>query len=298
MFTVEDAFLKFKSRLELRPNESADVIRRHNEVREVIRAKFSVDRDFLTGSYARHTKTKPLQDVDVFCVLNKEKEGHYLDEPSSKLVEDFRKVLADHYGKENVCSDERCVTVRFGTPTGGEEEEEKVFSIDVVPAFDAGRAYKIPDSGSTEDWLKTDPEIHAEEATAANKAFNEQWKPVVKMIKKWNRNHGRPVPTSFLLEVMALDILYPPFSSGYARELKSFFATAAGRIYETWEDPAGVGPAVSHGLTDVQRATASAKMIETGKAIDQAILLKKQGKEGEALRVWRERVFGPMFPLS
>lgn len=299
MFTVEDAFLKFKSRLEeLTEREQKDVSRRHNEVREIIRAKFTVDRDFLTGSYARHTKTKPLQDVDIFCVLNEKEEGHYLDKPSSTLVEDFRKALADHYRKENVSSDERCVTVRFGTPSGGEFEEEKVFSIDAVPAFDAGHAYKIPDSGSTADWLKTDPEIHAEKATAANKAFNEQWKPMVKMIKKWNRNQGRPVPASFLLEVMSLDILYSPFSAGYPSELKSFFATAAQRIYETWDDPAGVGPAVSDGMTNAQRATAASKMIETGKAIDLAIQLKKQGKENDALRIWRDRVFGPMFPLS
>ncbi|NJL94042.1 MAG: hypothetical protein HC915_10075, partial [Anaerolineae bacterium] len=57
-------------RLELSETERQDTIRRHNEVRECIRAKFDIDRDFLTGSYARHTKTKPLKDVDIFFVLS------------------------------------------------------------------------------------------------------------------------------------------------------------------------------------------------------------------------------------
>lgn len=298
MFTVNQAFIKFKSRLEISTTEQNDAVRRHTEVRDVIRAKFSLDDDFLTGSYRRHTKTKPLQDVDVFCVLNQEKEGHYLKKPSSALVEAFRQTLADHYGKENVEADPRCVIVRYGKPAGTETEEEKVFSIDVAPAFVDGDNYKMPDSGSATDWLETNPKVHAEKATEANKGFSEEWKPMIKMIKRWNRFHSCPVPSSFLLEVMALDILYPPFSGGYARELKSFFATASVRIYETWADPAGVGPNVCAGLSQTQRQNASLKMKEIGKAIDRAIQLEVSESHNAANRIWREEVFGPMFPLS
>ncbi len=63
---------------------------------------------------------------------------------------------------------------------------------------------------------------------------------LVKMIKKWNQTNGKPVKPSFLLEVMALEILVPPFSGGYPYELKSFFSTAAERIGEVWADPAGL----------------------------------------------------------
>lgn len=298
MFAVNDAFRKFKSRLEISDKEESDASRRHNEVREVIRAKFAVDDDFLTGSYRRHTKTKPLQDVDIFCVLNSEKEGHYLQKPSSCLIEDFRKVLVDHYGADNIESDARCVIIRFGKPTGVEVEDEKVFSIDVAPAFADENDYKIPNSGAQTDWLKTNPKVHADKSTEANKLFNGEWKPMVKMIKRWNSFHSCPVPTSFLLEVMALDILYPPFSGGYGRELKAFFATAATRVHEIWPDPAGVGPNVCDGISQAQRQEAAIKMKETGKAIDQAILLEGRTSYDAANRIWREQVFGPMFPLS
>lgn len=298
MFTVAEAFLKFKSRLEISPQESDDAIRRHNEVREVLRANFAVDDDFLTGSYRRHTKTKPLQDVDIFCVLSAEKEGHYLKKSSSVVLDDFRQVLADKYGRQNVDQDARCVVVRFGTPTFGENDEDKVFSIDVAPAFVSGTNYKIPNAGAAQEWLLTNPKKHAEQATEANQNFDEQWKPLVKMIKKWNKTQGSPVPSSFLLEVMALQILYASFQGGYPRELKSFFATAATGIFDTWADPAGVGSNVTDDLTLAQRQTIADAMRATGKSVDLAILYQTRGQDAQANRIWREQVFGPLFPLS
>ena len=298
-FTVDDAFKKFKSRLELTSKEQESTSRRHIEVRDVVKKSFTLDRDFLTGSYKRYTKIRPLLDVDVFCVLNEDKEGYRRDKTSSTLIEDLRKALADYYGTNNVQSDRRCVTVRFGTPSkSNEEDEEEVFSIDVVPAFDEEKHYKIPDTQIVADWAETDPEVHAEKSSAANAAFSSEWVPLVKMIKKWNSTQGRPIEPSFLLEVMALELLHPPFSGGYIYELKSFFATVAARIDETWEDPAGLGPPVSDQMTVIRRASAKEALYQVGKHIDLAIQLRKQGRENESLRVWREKIFGPMFPLS
>ena len=66
MTSVNEAFETFRQRLELSDTESKNASKRHNEVRDCIRAKFSVDRDFLTGSYDRHTKTKPLTEELAF----------------------------------------------------------------------------------------------------------------------------------------------------------------------------------------------------------------------------------------
>ena len=69
MITVNEAFETFRQRLELSETERTNASKRHTEVRACIRANFSVDRDCLTGSYDRHTKTKPLKDVDIFFAL-------------------------------------------------------------------------------------------------------------------------------------------------------------------------------------------------------------------------------------
>lgn len=293
MISTLDAFKKFKSRLELRDGEQTKASKLQKEVRALVSSRFSIDRDFLTGSYKRHTKTRPLKDVDIFFVLNKEREKKYLDKPLD-LLEDVQKVLEPVYGDKNVKIGRRSVGVDLPYDP---LDEDKILSIDVVPAFDEGSYYKIPDS-TLKAWVKTDPEIHAEEATAANRSFDGQWKPMVKMIKKWNETQGKPIKPSFLLEVMAMQILYPPFSGGYIYELKSFFATAAERIGESWPDPAGLGAPVSDQMDPTRITLARQKLYEAGKYIDQAIQADKRGSQSAALRIWRDNVFGDMFPLS
>ncbi len=295
MITLPEAFAKFKSRLELTATEQEDVSARHQRVREIVRNEFSLENDFLSGSYGRRTKTKPLKDVDIFCILH-EDEDKYLSKPPAELLEAFRKVLAKAYGETCVSTGRRSIRVSFGIKET--EAEGKVMSIDVVPAFPNGKAYQIPDPRSSPGWTKTDPEIHAEKATAANKAFNEEWVPVVKMLKKWNNVHDKPIKPSFLVEVMALDLFCPPFSGGYVYELKGFFATAAARITDTWEDPARLGPPVSDEMDAGRCQLAAHELREAGRNVDLAIQLARQGKNGDALRIWRDKIFGDMFPLS
>jgi hypothetical protein len=296
MLTVEEAFKKFRSRLELNTREQEDTSRRHKEVREIVGNAFGVEHDFLTGSYARWTKTKPLKDVDIFFVLDRDKEGRYLDESPSEIQNDLCEILAQHYGGDNVSPGRHAVQVRFRSANA--QEDDAVMSVDAVPAFATDQGYRIPSPGVGGGWTLTNPTIHKEKATAANKAFGEEWKPMVKMIKRWNETQGKPIKPSFLIEVLALEILYPRFSGGYVYELKSFFATAAERIDETWEDPAGLGPPVSEEMDAGRCANAKTALKASGRHVDSAIRLQRQGNNGGALKVWRENVFGKRFPLS
>jgi predicted nucleotidyltransferase len=296
MLSLDDAFAKFKSRQELTAREQADVSRRHLEVRQLVSGGLRVERDFLTGSYKRWTKTRPLSDVDVFCVLHKDEHGYRERHPSA-ILDRIETILSPVYGSAHVTADRMAVTVDFGVSVNEEEEsDDKVLSIDVVPAFSLGDHYEIPDA-LLGRWIETNPEIHAQLAVDAQDAYDREWKPLVRMIKKWNREHGRPVKPSFLLEVMALALLVPPFSGGYPYELKSFFASAADRIHENWPDPAGLGPAVSSGMTTAEKGGAQQALLSAENTVTLAIRLALQGKNGEALRTWRG-LFGPQFPLS
>lgn len=51
MLNTDEAFDKFRKRLELSETERRDAARRHSEVRECIRAGFDLKTDFLSGSY-------------------------------------------------------------------------------------------------------------------------------------------------------------------------------------------------------------------------------------------------------
>lgn len=296
MLTLDEAFAKFKSRQELTEREQADVSRRHNEVRDVVALGLRIERDFLSGSYSRWTKTRPLKDVDVFSVLHDEERAYRQRDPRA-ILERLEEILVPVYGDDHVKIDRMAVTVDFGVPVNEEDEtDDKVMSIDVVPAFPQDDHYEIPDA-LLGTWIETNPEIHAELAVGAHEAYQREWKPLVRMIKKWNRHQGKPVAPSFLLEVMAIELLVPPFSGGYPYELKSFFASAANRIYETWPDPAGIGPAVSSGMTTEQKDAARQAFLKAEGMVSQAILLSRNGKNGEALHTWRA-LFGPHFPLS
>jgi hypothetical protein len=179
-----------------------------------------------------------------------------------------------------------------------EDISDEVVSFDVVPAFAEGHHYLIPDD-FTGEWVATNPKVHEDLAAATNKAFSDQWKPLVKMIKKWNEVNGRPIEPSFLIEVMALNLITGPWTGSHARELRQFFASAADRITDVWPDPAGLGPDVSGVLDEdpAKMAIAVKALREAEAACTNAITLEQTGVIGDALKAWRE-LFGPLFPLS
>lgn len=297
MITVNEAFEKFKSRLEPGQREQDDAISRRERVKAILDENFTLERVIITGSYARWTKIKPLRDVDLFCVLNKQAEGDYLKKSSRILLDEFAKSLTKEYGAQNVKTYDKCVTVNFGEPTV--EDPDRVFSIDVVPAFEDGKAYTIPDAYHATGWMKTDPEAHKELSTSANKAMDGKWVPLVKMLKKCNQHQSKPIDPSFLVEVMALQLIQGPFSEGgYKYEIKSFIGSAQQQIENVWPDPAGHGSPVSDQMTATKKQAAKATLKKVSEAIDRAINHERSGRIGEALATWRSDVFGDMFPLS
>lgn len=300
MLTTAEAFTKFRSRLELNDREQDDASRRQREIRDHMDEEFDVDHDFLTGSYARHTKTKPLKDVDIFCVLG-EDERHYRDEPPDNLLTAVENALGKKYGRSRVKKQRRSVTVDFGVKPDAEDKTDyRVVSFDVVPAFASGKNYEIPDTGANDGaggWTKTNPTIHADKAVEAQEAYSREWKGLVRMMKYWNNHHDKPIKPSFLIEVIALEVLHAPFGGDRAREMQFFFAALAGRIYDKWEDPARLGPPVSDSM-DATRCTAAERALRSAeREAAHAINLSRHGRQGDALKAWRN-LFGPMFPLS
>lgn len=298
MLTTEEAFAKFRSRLELNEREQRDASNRQKEIRAHMNASFDIDHDFLSGSYKRHTKTKPLKDVDIFCVLGDE-ERNYRKKAPSELLGAVTKALAQQYGASCVSQQRRSVNIDLGVrPDAEDKTDYRVVSFDVVPAFSLDDDYEIPDTGvAGGGWTKTNPRIHEVKAIAAQDAYGGEWKGLVRMVKYWNNNHDKPVRPSFLLEVMALEILHPPYNGDRAREMQFFFATAAGRIHDTWNDPAGLGPPVSDGMDAAKRSAAGRVLTAAEREAAHAIALGRLGKQGEALQAWR-KLFGPLFPLS
>lgn len=295
MLSPNEAFRKFRRNLETTETEDKSASSRQRRIRtQLDNSTLEIDNDFLTGAYIRHTKTKPLRDVDIMIVLS---DIRYLDRHPRDVLEAVRDVLAPLYGENRVCCDRFAVRVDFGV-TVVDDVSTEVVSFDVVPAFVHKDHYLIPDDVLGE-WIHTNPKVHADMATEANQNFGEQWKPLVKMIKKWNDVHGRPIEPSFLIEVMALELITGEWTGDFRRELRQFFASAADSIDKTWPDPARLGPDISDLLdTDpAKMARAQAALREAEAACTTAINLERTGHTGDALAAWRA-LFGPLFPLS
>jgi hypothetical protein len=296
MLITKEAFEKFRQRLELSDTEQKDAQKRHTEVRACICDGFAVDADFLSGSYRRHTKTKPLKDVDILFVLGTTEKWRQ-DHPPCQMLEAFATHLKKTYsGTDQIDVGRRAVTIEFEKSYYPKGHEGKVLSIDAVPAFAvAGGDYEIPDK-ITSTWIKTNPNTHRDQATAKNKALDGQWIPLVKMVKGWNRANGRPIRPSFLIEVMAEELVEAPFST-YPDEVRNFFAAAESTISSIWPDPAGLGPPVSDQMTPERVAEARKALQDAQRKVALASRAEASGRQGEALQLWRE-VLGDYFPLS
>jgi hypothetical protein len=122
------------------------------------------------------------------------------------------------------------------------------------------------------------------------------WVPLVKMIKGWNRANGKPVKPSFLVEVMLEELVEAPFSS-YANEVRNCFAAMEANMGRSWPDPAGLGPPVSDQMTPALVDAARKALQEAQRKAALAARAEQTGRQGEALRMWRE-ILGDYFPLS
>lgn len=297
MISVTEAFKKFKSNLELSDRERKNASGRQTEVRDLLASELDIDDSFLTGSYSRHTHSKPLKDIDIFFILGDE----YKSRQPESVLTNFYDILSKEYGSNAVKKQSHSVSVDFGVVVDADDNtDHRVVSVDCVPARTKGKNYEIPDRTSGGRWIETNPEIHAERATEKHQNYSEEWKGLVRMVKYWNSNsrHGeKPIKPSFLIEVMAMDCLYGGWQPPYEYEIKEFFATLHSRIHEDWLDPAGLGPPVSEQMDQQMVNRARCILDQADQDIANAIQLAKLGKNTEALKAWRT-FFGPKFPLS
>lgn len=283
---VDDAFAKCKSALEITKSEESFAVRKHREIRDHVHGSWTLDDGFLTGSYRRGTKTKRLKDVDIFVVISPSSaEADLRQAHPSKVLDALASILREKY--DNVTIDGFACTVGFGA-------DDDVASFDVVPAFKrSGGGWEITDAERGR-WIATNPKRHHEQSSDKNDKCDGKFVPMVKMVKGINREAGEPIAPSFLLEVMAYDLVRPPFGR-YQDEIRWFLASAADQVTADWPDPAGIGPNVNETMAATQRRAAADELRSWLGSAEEAVRLEDDGQERAAVEMWRQ-LFGSRMP--
>ena len=190
-----------------------------------------LDSDFLGGSFARHTKNWPLDDIDVYVPLDGhglyyyqngvqlpyvvQTDGGLLWNPllgsrwangqyvsSAKLVWEFAAVLGRHYQDSDVRPNGNGVSVRL---KHGKSANNEGLGYDVVPCFylksqntgDSG-FYLIPDGKGA--WIRTNPRLDTTICEILQAFHNKVYRKVVKLLKFWNENFLNHKFSSYYIE--------------------------------------------------------------------------------------------------
>jgi len=246
MMTTEQFFTDLASAVSLGLNDDERELieKKQNGLREKLRLDedITLEDDFLTGSYRRHTILKPKDadekfDVDVFIAFSNDEYGEKdLEELREITIKALRKVK-ENYPELGITGLNEEQARSVGVEFGG------IFQIDVVPSIqiEKDKLYKIFDKRSGQP-VRSNPKLHGERLTEANEQTAsgtvQRLVPIVKLLKAWKREKCDYMK-SFHLEILAVEILGNEKIESYSEGIAKFFANAVGYLREAClEDPA------------------------------------------------------------
>ena len=186
------------------------------------------DKDINFGSFARRTKIRPLDDIDMIftlsahgCTWEESFDGTvYINTPtespeyknfrhdysyrlnSRKVINQFVSKLTElnHYSKAELRRNQNAATLKLTSYD---------WNFDIVPAFfttedaDGKTFYIIPDGNG--HWIKTDPRLDSQRVTDINQQCGGHVLNAIRAIKYWQRRATMPSMSSYLLENLVLN---------------------------------------------------------------------------------------------
>lgn len=234
-----------------------------------------VDETFSNGSWDRDTIIRPLDDIDLFAVLNFEKwkdENGSLPNPQSVLtkMKNYLNDQADYKGK--VSQNRPCVTI---------ELSNKKF--DVLPSFPCiGGGYWIPNH-DLKSWTFSDPKQLSTNLDNVHRQRNYMVKPVVKVVKYWNRDMDEKLIPSYHIEEAAISIFTLQSFTNFEEAIRIWFNNAE---YYLRSDKFKSNEQYTTALNRVKKV--KEKLNDAKKKYD-------DGEEDDAKQIWKD-VFGKEFP--
>lgn len=277
---------------------------------------FSVyqDKNLKFGSFARRTKIRELDDIDLMICLSAEGTRTYTETAdciyingndsdkgngllfcgtnylnSTKVINRFISKLADlnDYSKAEMHKNQEAATLKMKSYT---------WNFDIVPCFYAKENfYLIPDGSG--NWKKTDPRIDNDRTTELNQKHNGNLLNLIRLVKYWNKRKVAITINSYLLECMILNIYDNIDTQEHwwiDIEFKNTLFELSKAIKKDVEDPKGIQGNINN-FNSSDREKISDALYDAYKKAIEARNYERDEKQKEAINKWRE-VLGSDFP--
>jgi len=271
--------------------------------------------DFMPfGSFARKTKIRPLDDVDMLVILNGQDAQvwksswdeytflvrvtgdlsplrPYTDENgwvnSTKILNQFKNGLkkVPNYQKSEIKRTGVAVVLNL---------RSYEWSFDVVPALPVGDGsvstfyYLIPNGGG--NWMRTDPRIDRKLVTEANLNQNGYLLPLIRLIKYWNANsHAAPKLSSYYLETLLINAFRygcPEISTSIRWSVPEALRQLSSGVLNGCPDPKSLGPNLDADMDWQTKQKVYNAARERAQFAEYALYYEQQGDHQEAIKWW------------
>lgn len=274
------------------------------------------ERHIKFGSFARNTKIRPLDDIDLMYCFSAGNAYYQIDTYDNQkyyihtenAIGDLKSLSNENYTLNSIKVVNKLVKAletvpQYSNADKKRNQEAAVLNLvsyswcyDIVPCFyTVNNFYLIPDGSG--NWKATNTEKDQENIKTTNINCGGKVYQLVRTLKYWNANFSSPKLGSYLFEVLVINFVKSKSSQNDYNDIniKDFFFYLYTNILYDVQDPKGIQGNINI-LTSEQRERISNKAktcYDTAKiAIDFEIEKNNQEK---AIENW-QIIFGSKFP--
>lgn len=276
-------------------------------------------KDIFFGSFARKTKIRPLDDIDIMVCISGEGSTyngyvtnniHEITVPetatklrklcndgedtlnSIKVINKFKKLLGDipQYEKAEIKRNQEAITLKLTSYD---------WNFDIVPCFitiednNGLTYYLIPDGNGS--WKKTDPRLDRDRVTDINQKNDGKVLNAIRIMKYWNKRPIMPSMPSYLLENIVLNRYVLQSAGNYIDfEVRYLLDYIKNHISNPVQDPKNIQGDINQLNYEEKTKIIARAGLDYNKAVE-AWNFEKDGNHESAIKKWKE-IFGPEFP--
>ncbi|MCP2731424.1 hypothetical protein [Limnofasciculus baicalensis] len=276
-------------------------------------------KDISFGSFARRTKKRPLDDIDMMIALSAEGGVYheFTDRIEIYVNESAYQLKALCFDNTNTLSSRKVIN-KFISLLNQVPQYEKAdikrnmeaatlnlrsypWTFDLVPCFFTTKNqfnrdyYLIPDGQG--DWKKTDPRIDRNRVTDINQRHDGNVLNIIRLMKYWNKRPTMPSMSSYLIENMILDFYSTQYTkaSGYVDlEVPKVLQYIQTSVFHPVNDPKGIQGNINQLSLEDQDKISKRAYFDYLRSLE-ARALEEKGNRKLSIAKWSQ-IFGLNFP--